>query len=57
MGEVLFLDTEGIRSRTSEEVLQNMPNEQPLGIEFVPAYAGSIGTSGAVRDLKMRVHI
>lgn len=57
VGEVLFFDSEGIIKSTNDAVLEKLPNEQPLDIEFVPASAGSIGTYGVVGDLKMRVHL
>lgn len=41
----------------NEEVLREMPNEQPLEIEFVPVSAGPISISGALEDVKMRVHL
>lgn len=39
---LLFFNSEGIMRRTNDEVLQEMPNEQPLEIEFVPVSGGSI---------------
>ncbi|KAJ5215493.1 Grainyhead-like protein [Penicillium cinerascens] len=55
--EVLFLDSNGIINRTDDEILQELPNEQTLDIEFVPVHAGFTSTSSAVSDVKMRVHL
>lgn len=52
---LLFSNTEGIISRTNDEVLQEMPNELPLEIGFVPLSGGSLDTDSAVGNLSMRV--
>jgi hypothetical protein len=54
---LLFFNTEGIVNRTVEEVLQEMPNEQPLEIEFVPVSGGSTNMDGAAGNLTMRIHL
>ena len=41
----------------NDEVLWEMPNEQPLEIEFVPVSADHTSISGAIKDVKMRVHL
>jgi hypothetical protein len=53
---LLFFNTEGIVNKTDYEVLQEMPNEQPLEIEFVPVSGASTDTDGAFGNLTMRIH-
>ncbi|CEJ55659.1 hypothetical protein PMG11_01907 [Penicillium brasilianum] len=53
--ELVFPDTEGIVSRTNDEVLREMPNGLPLEIGFVPRSGGSPDTDSAVGNLTMRV--
>jgi hypothetical protein len=54
--KLLFLDTKGILNEKYDEVLQNLHNEQPLNVEFVPVSVSS-AIIGSVGSLIMLVHL